>query len=268
MNKFFSTLSLLILIFLTACNGSSGENEGSDSSDNEAPVASSIVITLINEQGNIVQSFAADKVITIQVKVTSSSNEPIINKRVNVSTDLGQLSNPSKLTDAQGIAELTINNDELVLSAGTLTATVDELSESMEYEFIQHDDDIGTPTLALSMSVNGITTNQFKADELAQITMTLLDPEGMPIVNEIINLTADVGILEVNTNFNDTALTNSSGKATVSLAGIDESGIELLGAGAITATAAQDNSINNRLNYQIVSSNSVIVDDVRIGTLR
>jgi len=85
-NKLFGAISLTLLMLLSACNGSSGDNENPD---NESPVASNIVITLFDEQGNIEQSFNADKVVTVQVKVTSSSNNAIANKRVNVTTDLG-----------------------------------------------------------------------------------------------------------------------------------------------------------------------------------
>lgn len=262
MTKFSQLFSLFALIVLTACNGTSGDNS---SPGDETPIASNAAITLLDEQGNAQQSFDADTVITVQVKVSSSSNVAIANKRVNVSTDLGQLSSASKLTNEQGIAELTINNGEFDLGAGTLTATADAVSSSIDYEFVQDAGEVGEPTLSLSMSVNGIATSQFKADELAQIAITLLDKSDQPIANELINLTADVGVLADNTNFNNTVLTNSSGKATVSLSGIDPNGSELIGAGAVTATAAQDNSINNRLNYQILPSSSVVIDDVRIG---
>lgn len=262
MNKLLSSFVVISLFFLTACNGSSGENS---SPTNEVSDANGAFITLLNEQGNTQQSFVADTVITVQVRVTDNSNLAVANKRVNVSIDLGQLSSSSKLTDERGIAELTINNDDLTLGAGTLTASVDSVSSNIDYEFIQLSEDTGTPTLDISMSVNGVKTNQLKADELAQIAMTLLDKNGTPITDELINLSADVGILAANASFNNTVLTNNSGKATISLSGLDGSGIELLGAGAITATAAQDNSINNRLNYQILPSNSDVIDDVRIG---
>ena len=261
MNKLFSALIILSMSFLMACNGSSGKNDAEPG----PPVVTTLTLSTLDSQGNSQQSFEADKVITVLIKVTDDSNAAMANKRVDVTTDIGQLSSPSKLTNEQGIAELTINNDEFTLGAGTLVAEVDTVSSSIDYEFIQNDTDIGTPSLALSMSVNGITTNQFKADELAQIAMTLLDREGLPIANELINLTADVGLLAASTTFNNTALTNSSGKAAISLSGLDLSGIELLGAGAITATAAHDNSITNRLNYQIIPSSSVVIDDVRIG---
>ncbi len=262
MNKLLILLATVLTFTLSGCNGSSGDNPQTSS---ESAVAGNIAITLLDEASNATNSFNADQVITVQVKVTDSANRAIANKRVNVVTDLGQLNSDSKLTDAQGVAELSINNGESALGAGTLVATADSLSSEKDYEFIQEVVETGAPSLALSMSVNGISTSQFKADELAQIAMTLLDKDGQPIVNELINLTADVGILADNINFNKTVLTNSSGKATTSLSGIDINGTELLGAGAITATAAQDNSITNRLNYQILPSNSDVIDDVRIG---
>lgn len=256
MNKFFSTLSLLLLMFLSACNGSSGENE---SNNGEASVATSISVTLLNSDGVAQLSFDTSETITVQATIKDQFNAVMNGTRVNFSADLGSLSFDSKLTDANGIAEITINNNEQTLSAGTLNASASSsnegLSANIDYEYITSTSVAPSLSASISMQLNGELTNQFKTTEQVQLQVTLVDNEGAAVKNEIVNFSADIGVLTA-TN----ALTNENGNATVTLEGDNA-----IGAGVIAISLENDSSISAQMNYQILPADSVLLDDVRLG---
>lgn len=113
--------------------------------------------------------------------------------------------------------------------------------------------------LAVQILLDNEPVNQFKADQSVQIVATLLTSDNLPIANEIINFSHDVGTLST-----DSALTDSDGIAQVSL-----TGGATIGAGILSATVPSDTSITaSQINYQIVAADTVdIVQDVRIGYL-
>ncbi len=252
MNKLLSTILVTTLMLLTACNGSSGENTNPN---NDAPVATTLSISLLNSDGSAQQSFDKSAVITVQVKVLDQFNQPLNGNRVDFSTDIGSLSLSSKLTDTTGIATIEINNSESSLGAGTLSATAASLSATTHYEYLDNTPAQTPSSIAVHMNLNGVPTNQFKADEQVQIVATLLDGNQNALVNEIINVTADFGVLNT-----ATALSNENGIASVTLAGND-----IIGAGVITVSLTNDSNITQRFNYQIVPADSAVLDDVRIG---
>lgn len=256
MNKFFSTLSLLILIFLTACNGSSGENP---TPNEETPVATSISVTLLNSEGISQQSFDTSDTVTVQATVTDQFNAIMSGTRVNFSADLGSLSVDSKLTDTTGVASITIANNDQILSAGTLIATTsssqESLSADIDFEYISTTTTEPALSASISMQLNGEVTNQFKATEQVQIQVTLVDNEGAAVKNEIVNFSADIGLLAANN-----ALTNENGNATVTLTGDNA-----IGAGVIAISLESDSSISAQMNYQVLPADSVLLDDVRLG---
>ena len=181
--------------------------------------ATNISVILLNSQSESKQSFDKDETVTVQVTVTDQFSEPLNNIRVDLSTDLGILSLDSKLTNDSGIASIEISNTEATLSAGTLTASTLSLSTSVDYEFIGDQIIEKLSMLSIQMSVNGISTNQFKSDEQAQVLITLNDGDGNAIENEIVDFTVDAGVLSV-----DSALTNENGQASATITGNDIEG--------------------------------------------
>ncbi|GHE94641.1 Ig-like domain-containing protein [Thalassotalea profundi] len=245
-----------VLVFtfvaLIGCNGSSGENT---TVTDGTTVAATLQLQTLNASDETQSSFDKESQITVQATVLDSSNSPIANRRVNFNADLGELSASSRLTNALGIAEITISNPELILSAGTASATVDTLNEIVDYEFINNEISTIIPSLSLTMNVNGVASNQLKADEQAQLLITLTDESYQPIANELVSITADVGTLNATT-----ALTKNNGSAIVTLTS-DGS----IGAGVITVSLVDDSTTSSRINYEIVAADTVINDDVRIG---
>ncbi|MDT0603473.1 Ig-like domain-containing protein [Thalassotalea castellviae] len=256
MNKFLSTLSLLLLMLITGCNGSSGENP---TDSDEVSVATSISVVLLNNEGVEQLSFDTNDNVTVQATVKDQFNAVMSGTRVNYSADLGSLSVDSKLTDSNGVATITILNSDLILSAGTLTASVasaeSSISTSIDYEYTTSTVVAPSLSASIAMQLNGQNTNQFKSNEQAQIQVTLLDNTGAGVKNEIINFAADIGSLTTTT-----ALTNENGQAIVTLAGDD-----VIGAGVIAVSLNSNSSISAQMNYQILPADTVLLDDVRIG---
>lgn len=254
MKTLFTSILLLSLSILTGCNGSSGDNEKVVTEGDI--VVSTITLVTLNDNDESQQSFDTDTSITLQATIFDQNNNPINGRRVNFTVDLGNLSITSKLTNSEGIAEVVISNTEANLSAGTASASISNLSQNVDYEYTGSSITTSiSPTISAQISVNGIATNRFKADENAQVITTLLNESGIPYANQIINITADVGVLT-----SATALTTSNGTASVSLTGGNA-----LGAGILTLSLADDNSVNSRINYEIVGADTVIEDNVRLG---
>jgi hypothetical protein len=245
-------LFVISTILLTACNGHSGENEETSSDTFDA---STISIILLNSQSDSKQSFDKDETVTAQVTITDESGEPVNNIRVDFSADLGILSVDSKLTNDSGVASIEIINTEAILSAGTLSASTVSLSSSIDYEFISDQTIDKLSTLEVQMSINGSITNQFKTDEQAQILIALNDGNGDAIENEIVNFTVDAGVLSAGS-----ALTNENGQASVTLTGND-----IEGAGVAIVSLKNNSAVSNRINFQILSAGSTILEDTRLG---
>jgi len=252
--KALYTATVLAGIFLlSACNGSSGENT---TSPTPSPDVASISIVLHNAQGQPQQSFLATETITLIASVTDASSSPISNKAVAFTADIGELSVESKLTDNSGDAIITLSNNDLAAGAGSITVSSGEISSNIDYEFLTTTGELPS-MLSAEMRLNGELVNQFRADQQVQVTTSFIDENNQPIINEIITFTADKGLLAT-----DTALTNEQGIATVTLAGNDD-----LGAGVLIASIAESTAVTpTRINYEIIASDSVIIDEeVRIG---
>ena len=253
MKNFFTALLVATLAILTGCNGSSGENE---TPQNNNQVPNSIVVTVQDSSGEAKQSFNANEDVTVVATLYDESGRIIAGRSVAFDTSLGQLNIISKLTDSNGQAIVTIRNDDAAAGAGTISASLDTISDSVDFEFLSAGA-AATPSLTSQLLLGGIATSQIKADEQAQIVATLVDSNNQPIAGEIISFTADVGSLST-----ATALTDSSGVARVTLSSNDQ-----LGAGVIVISVNENSSITaSRINYEIIAADAVIVDDeVRIG---
>jgi len=241
------------IFLLSACNGSSGEN-----TTTPTPVidAASVSIALYNAQGQAQQSFLANETITLIASVADQNNAAIANKAVSFSADIGELSVESKLTNSSGEAIITLSNTALAAGAGTITVASDLVSSDIDYEFLTTAGQLPS-NLATEIRLNGELVNQFRADQQVQIITLFVDQNNQAVANEIITLTADKGLLAATT-----ALTNEQGVATVTLSGNDD-----LGAGVLIASIAESTSVTPaRINYEIIASDSVIIDEeVRIG---
>lgn len=253
MNKLYTTIMIVGMFLLSACNGSSGENDSPTTPNTEV---NSITISLQNAQGEAQQSFDANDVITIIATVYDENNSPIAGKAVTFTAELGELSVDSKLSDSSGQARVTLSNPLQSAGAGTTFATSEEAEASLDYEFIRTS--ATTPsTISTEMRLDGVLVNRFRSDQQVEITTTLLDNNSSPITNEVVTFTADRGAL-----ISDSALTNAQGQATVVLQGGED-----LGVGNLWATTSENTgSVSDRVIYEVIAADAVVVDEeIRIG---
>ena len=253
MNKLYTTIMIVGMFLLSACNGSSGENDSPTTPNTEV---SAITISLQNAQGEAQQSFDANDVITIVATVYDENNSPIPGKAVTFTAELGELSVDSKLSDSSGQASVTLSNPLQSAGAGTTFATSEGTEASIDYEFIRSSA-IVPSTISTEMRLDGVLVNRFRSDQQVQITTTLLDNNNSPIVNEVVTFTADRGALIA-----DSALTNAQGQASVVL-----QGSENLGVGNLWATTSESTgSVSDRVIYEVIAADSIILDEeIRIG---
>lgn len=254
MKKRCLVLASLFTLMLFGCNG---HNE--DESDNLPKVVANIELLLLDSEGNAKLSFAANETITLQAKVTDENNALIPNKAVNFAIAIGTLDIDAKLTNSEGIAVVHITNESLALGAGRANANIGEISAlPVEYEFLAAEDLDIPPSLTTVMTLNGESVNQFKANQEVTITSTLTDSAGQGIANEIINFTAEVGTLSA-----ATFLTNDLGIAQITLSSDDSA----TGAGVFTSSYNLNDkvSVNSTFNYQILSADTLINNNSRLG---
>ena len=254
MKKLCLVLASLFTLMLVGCNGPI-----KDSTENTPQVVANIKLSLFDSAGNAIQRFAKNDTITLQAKVTDENNALVLNKAVSFSVSTGSLNPASTLTNSEGIAIVYITNESLSLGAGIASANIGEISaQTIDYEFLESDTLNIPPSLTTVITLDNISTNQFKANQEVQITSTLTDGNGQGISGNIIAFTADIGTLSI-----ITALTNNQGVANVTLTGNDN----IIGAGVLTSSYSLDENtnINSTLNYQILSADAIIDSNIRLG---
>jgi hypothetical protein len=254
MKKLCLIVVSLFAFLLFGCNGHN-ENE----SDNTPQIVSTIELSLLDSEGNVKLSFEENETVTLQARVTDENNAVVPNKAINFSTSIGSLAITSKLTNSEGLAIVYLTNEAFELGAGSASAIAGEISShEIDYEFIASDTSQVFLTLNTVMTLESEAVNQFKIDQSVQVSATLTDQSGQGVANKIITFTADIGILNT-----ATALTNNQGIAIITLSG-DESTI---GAGVLSSsfTLAENITINNTLNYQILAADVVLDSNIRLG---
>jgi hypothetical protein len=246
------------MVLIAGCNGHS------DNGDATTPqIVTSVTFSVLDNQGKAKNSFAKNEVVTLQATVYDEKKVIIANKSVNFTSSIGKLTVDSKLTNSDGIAIVSLTNEQLTLGAGSANASIGEIAgQSIDFEFIDNSVTITPPSISSAMMLDGTSINQFKANQEVQLVSTLLNADGQGIANKVITFTADIGKLSTST-----ALTNEQGVANVSLTSDGEN----IGAGVITSsyaisTSATDNtSISSTLNYQILAGDAIIDSNIRLG---
>ncbi|TPH15029.1 Ig-like domain-containing protein [Litorilituus lipolyticus] len=254
-----SFLSILFyLALLTGCNGHT------DNGDSSTPNAvASIQFSLLDSQGNTKQSFNKNEAITLQAKLLDKNNAIVANKAVAFAATIGTLTVSSKLSDSNGIAIVTLTNENGSLGAGIAGAAIgDVVSNTIEFEFIDTEVPSTSPKITSAMMLNGEAVNQFKADQQVQLIATLTDENDQVMANQLVSFTADIGTVSP-----ATALTNAQGIASVNLSSDDEQSI---GAGVVSASFSLTNdlenaTINSTFNYQILPADAIVDSDIRLG---
>ncbi|NQY33668.1 MAG: Ig-like domain-containing protein [Alteromonadaceae bacterium] len=268
MKIIFTAFLLICLTLLSGCNGSSGKNK---EESNTPLFASSIVLTLLNNDSVIEQSFDKAEIITLQARVYDQNSQLLAGQIVEFSAAIGTLSQTSKLTNSEGLAIVVLNNETFAIGAAIAEASISDFSSTINFEFINNEVIKPLPSLTTELLLDNVAVHQFKSNQTIQITSRLIDGDNQPLTNKIINYTADIALLSTLSS-----LTDNNGFATVTLLA-SEANDEIIGAGVITAsytpqintdTTSNNTAINlvtNRINYEILPRNFDIAHNVRIG---
>jgi hypothetical protein len=247
-------------LILSSCGGGvSGEN-GSDPFGSD-PTTESFTLTLavLDQQCDAISepSFTAGETLCIQATLKQGDNL-VAGEIVSFSAGLGSLSVESKLTDNNGVAQISINSGSGDVGAAALVVSVGDLTSQSNYEFLAADIAV-LPVFAIDFTIlkNGVAVNRFKANEQVQIQAVISDENAEPVENLIVNFTTGRGSLSTND-----ALTDDSGTAQVTLTPADID----IGAGVVTAlTLVNGEELLASLNFEIQSPDAISEQTIRIG---
>ena len=173
-SKLPALLVLFALMGLSGCGGGvSGEN-GSDPFGNggtPTEVVYSIGLEILNSQCEAVssQSFTSGDTLCLQATL-SQNGVAVSGEIISFSTGLGNLSVDTKLSNGEGIAEVTLSSDSATVGASTISVTFETVSADANFEFLAGEVTVvAQPLINISMLNNGEAVNRFKADETVQL---------------------------------------------------------------------------------------------------
>lgn len=253
----------LALFALTSCGGGvSGENgddpfgSGGDSGSDTANYT--LALSTFDDQCSTpTQSFTSGQVACIEATLLQDGN-PVQGEIVTFSGSLGTLSSTTKLTDSQGVAQITISSENTEIGAAELSATYDDASATQNYEYLSATTTANeTAVVSMAMLNNGQGVNRFQADTDVQLQTQIVDENDDPIAGVIVTFSAQRGTLNT-----DSALTDSNGVAQVTLSATDSD----IGAGVATAIAVvNDVDLASSLNYEIQAAGAISEQVIRLG---
>ncbi|MCF2947351.1 Ig-like domain-containing protein [Paraglaciecola aquimarina] len=261
-NTSFSSL-LFVILFLVSCGGGvSGEN-GSDPFGNGGNTDSEILnytLTLetFDEQClTTVQSYIAGQNVCIQASLLLDGT-PVSGEIITFNSALGSLSTASKLTNAQGIAQITLIGESTEVGAAVLSASFGELSVEQNYEYLSNSSALESiAIIQIGMLNNGEAVNRFQAETEVQLQTQVVDINQSPLSGVVVTFNAQRGTLNT-----DSALTDAHGIAQVTLSAANED----IGAAVATASAmVNDIDLASSLNYEVQAAGAISEQVIRLG---
>ncbi|MCS6234937.1 hypothetical protein G3495_07305 [Shewanella baltica] len=261
LSKTLCSLALLFigLFGLGACNGPADEdNGGTDATDGIYKLSIDFKTLSGSECGSLtsLHSFPKDTGFCAVAKLKKGS-ATVSYQKVDFTTDLGVLTPSSKLTNNNGEAIIVVSNPDLLVNAGTITATTTPkdsttaLTATREFEFLSASDGTSpaAPKLSASILNNSALVTSFKVDEPVQLQAILLDSESNGIEGAKVKFTAGSAVLNP-----ASTLTKTNGIAQVTYT---PSATEL-GANSLTVTVDyQGQSLQTSSLYEVLSKDAV-----------
>lgn len=248
--------TLLGVAALSGCNGAADGTDADGSTDSYSLSLS--YKTLVNGQcaDNTSQLSFPTESSFCAVATLKQGSSKLSGQLISFTATLGTITPATKLTNADGMAEVVIANGSLTEGAGTVTASytptgADALTANRNYEFIgTGGSGTATPPKLSASIVNGAAlVTRFKVDEAVQLQAIFLDAESKGIADAKVTFSAGSATLNP-----ASALTNSQGIAQVSYT---PSATEL-GANALTVTVDyQGQSLQSSSLYEVLSKDAV-----------
>ena len=257
-----ASLASLITFGLVACNGTSGENGDDpfgDGATDSAPPVSLSVSTKTADCTTDNSSFTSGESVCVEATLRQN-NQALSGEIVTFSSSLGELSTDSRLTNANGVAQIQVTSINGEVGAASIVATYEETNASSNYEFLASEDSVALqrPELSLSMQLNGAPTSRFTNGQRVTVLADLVDANGEPLENQIVNFSASLGQFAP-----DSALTNENGRAQVLFSANDgDLGADIL----IVQYQQEETLVTDTFNYQILTADEIAEQIVRFGS--
>ncbi len=222
-----------------------------------------LTLTVVDQSNRETVSITQGNQLSVTANLVSSTGAAIEQQSIAFTATAGSFSAASRLTTSSGLAIVTYDSEGVDPAVVTVTAstTIDsnEISVTKQFEVLQAVAENTSPNLKVTFKQDGTAVNRMQADETAQVGVELTTHTGDPIVNTIVNFTADLGTLTASS-----ALTNSNGIAEVTLTGTSGQ----LGAGLATAsTTIEGVNLSDSLPYEVVDSDVVLNTSLKLGYL-
>jgi hypothetical protein len=161
-------VSVLLFLGSSGCGGGASGENGSDPFGSGATTETfTITLAILDQQCGAVSepSFTAGDTLCIQATL-SNNGENVTGQIVIFETGLGALSAASKLTNSNGVAEVTLSSDASNVGASSLNATFDDVNTGANYEFLAAYIPVVTPpSISVMILKGGQPSVRFKADE-------------------------------------------------------------------------------------------------------
>lgn len=248
--------ALLGALALSGCNGAADGTDTDGTTDSYSlTLGYKTVVNGKCADATTNLSFASDTSFCAVATLKKGSSK-LSGQLISFAATLGTVAPATKLTNADGVAEVIISNPALTAEAGTVTASytpsdADALTASRNYEFVGsgNGNTIETPKLSASILSSSALVTRFKVDESVQLQAILLDSESKGIEGAKVTFTAGSAALNPTS-----ALTNTQGIAQVPYT---PSATEL-GANALTVTVDyQGQSLQTSSLYEVLSKDAV-----------
>lgn len=265
-NLFQLSSAFLLAIMLSACGGPTGGTDGASDGSTSINAQPGINLAVVEESsGDSTISFTTDQTGIVEVIVLDENGNPVASQIVNFAVSIGSavLSQASDLTESNGSASVRFTHPGLAANTsepGVITVTSDSFEPvTVTYQFISSTTTSGStsPTLSIRMTAtsDGQETNRIATTDSANVEFTLLDGEGDPLADKILNISATSGELS-----QPQVLTNSSGQFAITLeppAGLTQG----TSPGIITVASQEGLAEEASQTYEFIASTSSEPED-------
>jgi hypothetical protein len=241
-----SAIYIFMTFILTACGGGGGGGGDGGTATlgggagGATAATPTLTLTILDGNGNVTANVNGDVPVTARAVLQDGTGSAITGAVVTFATGVGVLSPASGnvITDANGVAEIILGSGTIA-DAGQVTASasVDGVAVISPGVGITSDGlgvGEGTANLILDFVLttpdNSVTVTK---DNIATATITILDGNGNPVNQALVQFSASLGVLNPASGL---VTTGTDGKASVQLLPGIVAGAGVLGASATSGT--------------------------------